>query len=152
MQKIQSSDWLHFKFKFSNSKQTFVCRFLLQKVFLKLISIFVFFVFILVDTRFWFHKDREITKNLFTLAENNFGERKLLCTRIIKCYHKECRVQYFPWGISPHRISNFKSAVCGWIRMTHLRMHLPALNLESFSIKMQRSVGEKESHVTLAVI
>ena len=29
---------------------------------------------------FWFHKDREITKNLFTLAENNFGERKLSCT------------------------------------------------------------------------
>ena len=29
---------------------------------------------------FWLHKDREITKNLFTLAENNFGERKLSCT------------------------------------------------------------------------
>jgi len=29
---------------------------------------------------FWFHKEREITKNLFTLAENNFSERKLLCT------------------------------------------------------------------------
>ena len=29
---------------------------------------------------FWFHKDREITKNLFTLAENNFGERKVSCT------------------------------------------------------------------------
>ena len=28
---------------------------------------------------FWFHKDREITKTLFTLAENNFGERKLSC-------------------------------------------------------------------------
>jgi len=28
---------------------------------------------------FWFHKDREITKSLFTLAENNFGERKLSC-------------------------------------------------------------------------
>jgi len=31
---------------------------------------------------FWFHKDREITKNLFTLAENNFSERKLSCTRL----------------------------------------------------------------------
>ena len=31
---------------------------------------------------FWFHKDRKITKNLFTLAENNFGERKLSCTRL----------------------------------------------------------------------
>ena len=25
---------------------------------------------------FWFHKDREITKTLFTLAESNFGEKK----------------------------------------------------------------------------
>ena len=25
---------------------------------------------------FWFHKDREITKNLFTLADSNFGEKK----------------------------------------------------------------------------
>ena len=51
MQKIQSFDWLHFKFKFQiqifNLKQTFV--FNLQNVFLKLINIFVFFVFILVD-------------------------------------------------------------------------------------------------------
>ena len=28
----------------------------------------------------WFHKDREIAKNHITLAENNFGERKLSCT------------------------------------------------------------------------
>ena len=31
---------------------------------------------------FWFYEDREITKNLFTLAENNFGEIKLSCTRL----------------------------------------------------------------------
>ena len=31
---------------------------------------------------FWFHKDRENTKNLFTLAENNFSGRKLSCTRL----------------------------------------------------------------------
>ena len=31
---------------------------------------------------FWFHKDREITKSLFTLAESNFSERKLSCTRL----------------------------------------------------------------------
>ena len=31
---------------------------------------------------FWFHKHREITKNPFTLAENNLGERKLSCTRL----------------------------------------------------------------------
>ena len=52
--------------------------------FFKLINIFDFFVFILVDAFgfpvFWFHKDREITKNHFTLVENNFGERKLSCS------------------------------------------------------------------------
>ena len=32
---------------------------------------------------FWFHKDREITKNLVTLAESNFlARRKLSCTRL----------------------------------------------------------------------
>ena len=52
MQKIQSFDWLHFKFqiKILKFKTNFcVCRFLSQKVFLKLINIFVFFVFILVE-------------------------------------------------------------------------------------------------------
>jgi len=29
---------------------------------------------------FLFHKDKEITKSLFTIAENNFSERKLSCT------------------------------------------------------------------------
>ena len=29
---------------------------------------------------FWFHKDTEIPKKSFTLAKNNFGERKLSCT------------------------------------------------------------------------
>ena len=60
------------------------CTCLLQNVFFKQINIFVFFVFILIGAFgfpvFWFHKDREITKNLFTLAESNFSERKLLCT------------------------------------------------------------------------
>ena len=37
---------------------------------------------------FWFHKGIEITKNLFTLAENNFGERKLSCT-LPKFYLRE---------------------------------------------------------------
>ena len=63
-----------------------VCRFLLQNVFFKLINIFVLFLFTVVDAFgfpvFWFHKDREITKNLFTLTENNFGQRKLTCTRL----------------------------------------------------------------------
>ena len=53
-----------------------VCRFLLQNVYLKLNNIFVFFVFILVDA-FSGSIKTENTKNLFTLAENNFGERKL---------------------------------------------------------------------------
>ena len=89
MQKIQSFDWLHFKLKFkfqmfkfktaSTPSYYFVLLlFYCKRYFLKLINIFVF---ILVDAFgfqvFWFHKDREITKTLFTMAENNFGERKL---------------------------------------------------------------------------
>ena len=47
MQKIQISN---LKFQIFKFKTNFcVCRFLLQNVFLKLINIFVFFVFILVD-------------------------------------------------------------------------------------------------------
>ena len=59
-----------------------VCRFLLENVFLKLINIFVFFVFILVDAFPGFIKTEKSQKNLFALAENNFGERKLSCTRL----------------------------------------------------------------------
>ena len=64
-----------------------VCRFLLKNVFFtEIINIFVSFVFILVDAFdfpvSWFYKDREITKNLLTTAENNFEERKLSCTRL----------------------------------------------------------------------
>ena len=92
-----------------------VCRFLLQNIFFKLISIFVFFIFILVDAFgfpiFWFHEDREITKNLFTLAENNFGERKLSCIRlnfgeILFAVTKRAVVggQYRP--ILPSRVAN----------------------------------------------
>ena len=58
MQKIQSFDWLHFKFNFC-----FLC-------------------FHSRGRFFRFHKDRENTRNLFTLAENNFGERKLSCIRL----------------------------------------------------------------------
>ena len=65
---------------------TFVFAGFYKTCFLKPINIFVFFVFILVDAFrfpvFWFHKDREITKNLSSLAENNYGERKLSCTRL----------------------------------------------------------------------
>jgi len=31
---------------------------------------------------FWFHKDREITKSLFTSAESNFNKKKLSCTHL----------------------------------------------------------------------
>ena len=46
-----SFDWLHFKFKFQiqNKLLCLICRVLLQNVFLKVINIFVSFVFILVD-------------------------------------------------------------------------------------------------------
>ena len=47
-----------------------VCRFLLQNVFLKLIKIFVFFVFILVDAFSGSIKTEKSQKNIFTLAEN----------------------------------------------------------------------------------
>ena len=89
-------DWLHFKFKFqifkfkTASTPSYHFAFLLLRLpvflatyFSKLINIFVF---ILVDAFgfpvFWFHKDGEITKNLFTLGENSLGERKLSCTRL----------------------------------------------------------------------
>ena len=74
-----------FKFKLHTTLcfYFYVCRFLLQNVFF---STHEHFCFILVDafgfSVFWFHKDREVTKNLFTLAENNFGERTLSCTRL----------------------------------------------------------------------
>ena len=51
-------------------------------VFLKLINIFVFFVFILIDAFSCSLKIKYSQKNNFTLAENNFGERKLSCTRL----------------------------------------------------------------------
>ena len=81
MQKIQSSDWLHFKFKFSNFQQTFVPVFVAKRIF-KTHQHFCFLCFHSRCRFFWFHKGRENTKNLFTLAENNFGERKLSCTRL----------------------------------------------------------------------
>ena len=83
MQKIQAFDLLHFKLKFQIQifKPNFcVCQFLLQNVFLKLINIFVFFVFILVDAFSGSIKTEKSQKKLFTSAENNFGKRKLSCT------------------------------------------------------------------------
>ena len=81
MQKIQSFAWLHFKLKFQIFKfKTNFCfsRFLLQNVFLKLISTFLFSLFHSRWRFFLFHKDREIPKNIFTLAESNFDEKKTL--------------------------------------------------------------------------
>ena len=71
----------NFKFKFSNSKQTFVPVFVAKRIF-KTHQHFCFLCFHSRWRFFWFHKDRENTKDLFTLAENNFGERKLSCTRL----------------------------------------------------------------------
>ena len=74
----------NFKFKFSNSKQTFVLNwpvFASKRIF----KTYQHFCFLRFHSRwrfFWFQKDREITKNLFTLAESNFSERKLSCTRL----------------------------------------------------------------------
>ena len=71
-------------FQISNSKQTFVFNlpvFAAKRIF----KTYQHFCFLCFHSRwrfFWFHKDREITKNLFTLAESNFSERKLSCTRL----------------------------------------------------------------------
>ena len=88
MQKIQSFDCYlsnsNFKFKCSNSKQTFVFNlpvFAAKRIF-KTYERFYFLCFHSRGRFFWFHKDREITKSLFTLAESNFSERKLSCTRL----------------------------------------------------------------------
>lgn len=56
-------------------------------------STFSFSVFNLIDTFgfpiFWFHQDREITKNLFSFTDNIFGKTKLSCTclNLAKLYH-----------------------------------------------------------------
>ena len=74
----------NFKFKFSNSKQTFVFNlpvFAAKRIF-KTYQHFCFLCFRSRGRFFWFHRDREITKSLFTLAESNFSERKLSCTRL----------------------------------------------------------------------
>ena len=61
----------------------YVCRFLSQKRTFKTHQHFCFLCFHSRWRFFWFHKDRENTKNLFTSNTlNNFGERKLLCTRL----------------------------------------------------------------------
>ena len=65
-------------FQIQNKFLCLICRFLLQNV-------FQHFCFLCFHSRwrfFWFHKDREITKNIFTLAEGNFSEGKLSCTRL----------------------------------------------------------------------
>ena len=85
MQKIQSFDWLHFKFKFSifqiQNKLLCLSVFPAKRIF-KTHQHYCFLCFHSRWGLLWFHKDREITKNLFTLAENNFVERKLSCTRL----------------------------------------------------------------------
>ena len=69
-------------FQIQNKLLCSICRFLLQTVVLNLINIFVFFVFILVDAFSGSIKTEKSQKNLFTLAESNFSERKLSWTRL----------------------------------------------------------------------
>ena len=84
MQKMQSFAWLHFKFNFQmqNKLLCLICRFLLQNVIFQTSQHFCFLCFHSRGRFFWFHKDREITKNIFTLAESNFSEGKFSCTRL----------------------------------------------------------------------
>ena len=67
---ISNSNFQIFKFKTNFC----VCRFLLQKVFLKLIKIFVFTVFILVNA----FSSSTRTEKSQKISENNFGERNFL--------------------------------------------------------------------------
>ena len=76
MQKIQSFDWLHFKFNFQIQNKLLCLPIFVAKRIYKTHELFCFLCFHSRRRFFWFHKDREITKNLFTLAESNFGEKK----------------------------------------------------------------------------
>ena len=69
-------------FKCSNSKPFFCLPVFVAKRIFKTHQRFCFLCFHSRWRFFWFHKYREIPKNLFTLAENNFAERKLSCTRL----------------------------------------------------------------------
>ena len=83
MQKIQSFDWLHFRFKCQIQIFKFKTNFCVSAK--RIFKIYQHFCFLCLHSRgrfFWFHKDREITKSLFTLAESNLSERKLSCTRL----------------------------------------------------------------------
>ena len=75
----------NFKFKFSNfqiqNKLLCLPVFVTEHIF-KTHQQFYFLCFHSRWRFFWFHKDRAITKSLFTLAEKNFGERNLSCTRL----------------------------------------------------------------------
>ena len=70
---ISNSNFQIFKFKtnFYIQFAGFCCK----TYFLNL-STFLFSLFHSRWRYFWFHKNREITKNLFTLTESNFGENK----------------------------------------------------------------------------
>ena len=84
-------------FKFSNSKPPpclhitlcfyfCVCWFFCKRLILNSSTFLFSLFFILIDAFgfpvFWFHEDREITRNLFTVAENNFSERKRSWTHL----------------------------------------------------------------------
>ena len=74
----------NFKFKFSifqiQNKLLYLPVFVAKRIFKT--QHFCFLCFHYRWRFFWFHKDRKITKNLFNLAETNFGERKLSCTHL----------------------------------------------------------------------
>ena len=71
----------NFKFKFSNfqiqNKLLSLSVFVAENIF-KIHQHFCFLCFHSRRRFFWFYKDIEITKNIFPLAENNFGERNFV--------------------------------------------------------------------------
>ena len=111
-----------FKFKTSFCLPVFVAK--------RIFKTHQHFCFLCFHSRwrsFWFHKDREITKNLFTLAKNNFAERKLLCTRLNFGEILFAGTKRAVWGrqyrsILPVRVANQNSEFAACCQLTELNI------------------------------
>ena len=105
MLKIQSFDWSHSNVQIQNKLSCLPV--FVANVLLKLINIFVFIVFILVDAFSSSIKTEKSQKIFFTLAENNFGERNLRVpagtffkTYQRFCFHSKFHVKFISFCLS----------------------------------------------------
>ena len=108
MLKIQSFDWSHSNVQIQNKLSCLPV--FVANVFLKLINIFVFIVFILVDAFSSSIKTEKSQKIFFTLAENNFGERNLRVPAgtffkthqhfCFHCFHSKFHVKFISFCLS----------------------------------------------------